>query len=452
VPTNAVSTASITPASLYVAGVVALDKEYDGTTVAHLNTQAATVSGRFGADDVQISTITGTFLDRNVGTDKQIGAGTVVLSGADAGDYVLVQPTHLTADITARELLVSATGIDKVYDGTTTASVTLLDNRVSGDSLSLTSTNAFIDENAGSGKYINVSAIALGGTDAGNYFVNQTSGAFATIDRASLPVSIVGVDRPYDGTTNASVSFTHSALAGDDVQVLFGSASFADRNVGTDKDITVSGLALGGADAGNYSIDIVATAIADITPSSVIIDVPSQVAGTWTLLPAMPTPIPASQPVTPPSVLDMTLPALPVRNVTNGGSTNSGAGVQAYSSTGVGTPAASLGSETRQITVSIVHSPIGQYPGRIAVRVPGAMLQSGNGFSFPLPKSLAEEADTDELLISLAGDQPLPSWLRYVADTKTFVATTPPLAALPLDVLLQIGKKSWMMTLIQRVD
>lgn len=410
-----------------------------------------------------------TFLDKNVGTNKQIGAGTVVLSGADAGDYVLVQPTHLTANITPRELVVSATGIDRVYDGTTNASVSLLDNRVSGDSLSITSTNAFIDRNAGSGKYINVSGIAISGADASNYFVNRTTGTFATIARANLPVTLIGIDRPYDGTTNASVSITQTALPGDDVRLLFAAASFADSNVGEDKAITVSGLTLGGADAANYSIDIVGAPTANITPSSGIpggTDVPSQVAGTWTLLPAMPTPISAMQPVTPPSVLDLTPPTLPVRNVTNGGSTNSGARAQSNGSTGVatpavgvappassvGTPTSRISTDSKQITVSVVRSPIGLYPGRIAVRVPDSILASGNGFSFPLPKLLAEADDADEVYVSLEGGKPLPSWLRYVAATKTFVATNPPADTLPFDVLLEIGGKRWTMTLIQRVD
>ena len=37
-----------------------------------------------------------------------------------------------TADISARSLTVTATGIDKVYDGTTNAQVTLSDDRLSG--------------------------------------------------------------------------------------------------------------------------------------------------------------------------------------------------------------------------------------------------------------------------------------------------------------------------------
>jgi len=444
-PTSTNSSASITPASLNVAGVVALDKVYDGTTVAYLNTQNATVSGRFGADDVQISEIYGTFLDKNVGTDKQIGAGTVILSGADAGNYVLVQPTHLTADITARELVVTATGIDRVYNGTTAASVNLLDNRVSGDSLSITSTNAFIDKNAGSGKYINVSGIALSGADAGNYFVNQSTGTFATIARASLPVTLVGIDRAYDGTRDASVSINHDPLAGDDVRLLFASASFADANVGTDKAITVSGLTLGGADAANYSVDLIGSATANITPSRDISAGLSQARGTWILVPAMPTPIATTHPAAPPSVLDLTPPALPTRPSRS--SSGAGSVTNGRSDT---TSSVAVGSS--QIAVAVVRSPIGIYPGRIAVRVPETIIAAGRGFSFALPTSVAEAAGSEEMHVSLEDGKPLPSWLRYVAATKTFVALSPPAGALPLEVLLQIGDKRWTMTLIEQLN
>ena len=47
------------------------------------------------------------------------------------GNYTSNTTASTTADITAKALTVTATGINKVYDGTTTATVTLSDNRVS---------------------------------------------------------------------------------------------------------------------------------------------------------------------------------------------------------------------------------------------------------------------------------------------------------------------------------
>ena len=72
----------------------------------------------------------------------------------DAGNYTFNANTaSTTADITARALTVSATGINKMYDGTTTATVTLSDNRVSGDVLTTSyTTAAFVDKNVGTAR------------------------------------------------------------------------------------------------------------------------------------------------------------------------------------------------------------------------------------------------------------------------------------------------------------
>ena len=63
----------------------------------------------------------------------------------------------------------SATGENKVYDGATAATVTLSDNRVSGDNLTASYTTAeFANKNVGTGKTVGVSGISVSGTDAGN--------------------------------------------------------------------------------------------------------------------------------------------------------------------------------------------------------------------------------------------------------------------------------------------
>ena len=60
----------------------------------------------------------------------------ISISGADAGNYNLLNTTATaTADITARDLTVTATGMNKVYDGNTTATVTLSTDKVSGDAV-----------------------------------------------------------------------------------------------------------------------------------------------------------------------------------------------------------------------------------------------------------------------------------------------------------------------------
>src|SRR5439155_3387025 len=121
-----------------------------------------------------------------------------------------------TADITVRALLVTAAGVNKGYDGTSTATVTLSDNRVAGDTLSRSYTSAsFADKNVGTAKTVSVSGIAISGTDAPNYTFNTTASTTADITARSLVVSATGVNKVYDGSTNATVTLSDNRVAGD---------------------------------------------------------------------------------------------------------------------------------------------------------------------------------------------------------------------------------------------
>src|SRR5262249_8886428 len=76
-------------------------------------------------------------------------------------------------------------------------------------------------------------------------------------------VTVVGGvanNKTYDGTTNATLNFGGATLsgtvAGDAVNLNSASAvgSFADKNVGANKPVAVSGLTLSGVDATNYTL------------------------------------------------------------------------------------------------------------------------------------------------------------------------------------------------------
>jgi hypothetical protein len=93
-----------------------------------------------------------------------------------------------------------------------------------------------------------------------------------TIHAASLTVAgVTASNKPYDGTTAASINLGGASLSGvfggDTVTLVTGSATgaFATPDVGAGKTVTVSGLSLGGADAGNYILAQLTTT-ADITP------------------------------------------------------------------------------------------------------------------------------------------------------------------------------------------
>jgi filamentous hemagglutinin family protein len=254
--------ASISQANLVVTGVAASNKTYDGTTAASLS-GTATVAA-FGADAVTVSgTGSASFANKNVGNSKLVNVVGYTLHGADAGNYNVVQPGGLTASIAKAGLqLTGLSASDKIYDGTTSAtlsgSASVTPFGADDVSLSGSGSAVFADKNAGSNKSVNVSGFQLAGTDAGNYDLLQVGGLSATISKADLTVAGMSAnDKIYDGTTAATLSGSATVTPlGSDAVTLSGTAtaSFVNKNAGLGRAVTVSGYALDGADAGNYSI------------------------------------------------------------------------------------------------------------------------------------------------------------------------------------------------------
>lgn len=103
---TASKTFQITPKALTVSGVAASNKVYDGTTMA---TITATLQGVVNGDSVQLTPPAADFDTKDAGTGKAVtiaAGGSFTISGADAGNYTLTQPTvsGLTADITPATL------------------------------------------------------------------------------------------------------------------------------------------------------------------------------------------------------------------------------------------------------------------------------------------------------------------------------------------------------------
>jgi hypothetical protein len=140
---------------------------------------------------------------------------------------------------------------DKVYDGTTSATVTLSDNRVAGryPDYQLTPPATFASKNAGAAKGVSVSAASpVTGVGLGQLHCNTSASATANITARSLSVTATGINKPYDGTTSATVTLADNRLAGDSLSATYTTASFANKNVGTTKTVSVSGIALSGTD------------------------------------------------------------------------------------------------------------------------------------------------------------------------------------------------------------
>jgi len=142
------------------------------------------------------------FASAGVGSNIGVIATGLSLGGASAPNYQLSSVTAVTtASITPRTLTVAPTGVDKSYDGTTTAVVTLSDNRITGDSITDSYTDAsFSDPSAGAGKTVSVTGISISGSSSGNYALSSTTATTtADITAASASIALSGLNQTFTG-------------------------------------------------------------------------------------------------------------------------------------------------------------------------------------------------------------------------------------------------------------
>ncbi len=263
-------TVNITPAAITVGGITVANKTYDGNTTASVNSAGATLSGLIIGDTVTLTSSSGTFADKNVGTGKTV---TLVntFGGAQSGNYSITDQASTSADITAKVLNLSGS---KVYDaGVTVAAGSLAVSGLIGtETLSLSGAGTTADKNVANGKTLTLDSLALANGSNGGLASNYTlAGGSDTVNITPAGLSVSGItaaNKTYNGNTAASINSAGATLSGlfsgDTVTVASSSGTFADKNVGTGKTITLVNT-FGGAQAGNYSITNQTSATADIT-------------------------------------------------------------------------------------------------------------------------------------------------------------------------------------------
>ena len=251
---------------------------YNGTEQA----PTATVTNRVGNDVCNV-TVTGGQTNANNATTLTYTATADALSNAN---YKLPTPKPTTT-FTIGKAAVTVSGIgaaDKEYDGNTTATVTgtgTLTGVLAADMNNVTltpGTASFADKNVGTGKTVTFSDFSLTGTAADNYTLSQPANVTANITAKAVTVSgITAGNKTYDGNTSATLTTTAAAFDGKvdgDELTVTGTGAFDNKNVGKVKTVTISGLTLGGAAAGNYKLAETGnqtSTTADITAKSVTV-------------------------------------------------------------------------------------------------------------------------------------------------------------------------------------
>ena len=289
--------ANITGAGVTItSGISANNKVYDGTTTATIVSNNVVLSGLLDGDtnNVGLSTngYAANFAGAGVGTNLAVTVSGLTLTGPAATNYTLVQPAGLIANITGAGVAITS-GIsanNKVYDGTTTATISsngvVLSGLADGDTNTVRlSTNGysanFASPGAANGIGITISGLTLTGASAANYSLSQPTGLTASITTAGVSIaSGVGANnKVYDGTTVATISSNGVVLNGlvdgdtNSVQLSTNdyTASFASAGVGTNLTVTLSGLTLTGAGAANYSLIQPGSLTANITGANVTV-------------------------------------------------------------------------------------------------------------------------------------------------------------------------------------
>jgi hypothetical protein len=260
--TQPIWTADINGIVLTISGVTADNKVYDRSTTATLSGTASLV-GVVSPDVVTLSTgnAAASFADAKAGTGKAVTVTGYSLAGANAANYTLVQPSSLTANITAKPLTVTGTVTGKQYDGSNLAPLTgaTLQGVINGDTVTLANNTSGTFASFVVGSNISVTtSFSLLGADKDNYSVTQPT-LNGVITRKVLTVSgAVVPNKQYNGNATASISggILNGVVGSENVVLNAGSgaAAFVDKSAGTGKTVTVTGYVITGTDIGNYTL------------------------------------------------------------------------------------------------------------------------------------------------------------------------------------------------------
>ena len=227
----------ILPAQQLLVRIQNLQNDY-GTAAAYVVTSAQYLD----ADGATLHTLTRTAQNGNTYTYSDNAGGSVAFTVAPqgaiesdagklaAGNYAL---TGVDVNITGGNFVAAhyvgnqavgrarltplATGVTKVYDGTTAMTGMTLDLEgvLAGDTVNVNGSGTFSGRNAGTNLGYTVNALALGGADAGNYYLASGSLSGANGSIAPRPITVTAGVPAGPGNAAGTPSVSGSLAAGD---------------------------------------------------------------------------------------------------------------------------------------------------------------------------------------------------------------------------------------------
>ena len=204
------------------------------------------------------------------------------LTTANNPNYTITYVGNNFIITTAPLSITGITGANKIYDGTTIATINGTASYVglvaADAGLAVTGTPLFNfnNKNVGTAKPITVAGFTA---PSSNYSFTQPTGLTGDITPKQVIIIADANDKQYDGNTTATLNNITSPgfISGDLVTINYASATFDTKEVGTNKTVTVTGINLASLDAPNYFLATTSTtALADITaPLVFIFEVPN---------------------------------------------------------------------------------------------------------------------------------------------------------------------------------
>ncbi len=251
---NSTETSSVTAKALtWETKPSVANKVYDSNTTATISSHGS-ITGVISGDTTTLSTSNAkaTFNNATVGSSKAITFTDYALTGTNAGNYSLAQPTGVTANITKLQVTVSAYGnysttatnktyIVKAYDGTTSVSALTKGTHysVSSSLASVTYTASYANVNVQTGLINNITATFTLSDTTNMEFT--TGGNTITLNGKITPI-----DKSVVWETETSYTYTGSAQQ---VKAYYTNLSGTKVYM----DVTFSGQSTTFKDAGTYT-------------------------------------------------------------------------------------------------------------------------------------------------------------------------------------------------------
>ena len=230
-------------------------RAFDTTNVAVA--AILSITNKVGSDAVSVASGSATLASANVGTRAITSMNTLALGGANAANYTLSGASGSVIITKADQAALTVTGPASVTYGTT-GTITYSGGSGTGAISYSHGSSTACTVNSSTG-VITLSSVSgsctVTVTKAADSNYNLATSAGFGVTPAPRPVTLTG-SRVYD-TTNLAVAAILSVtnkVGSDSVNVASGSATLASANAGTQTITSMNTLALGGANAANYTL------------------------------------------------------------------------------------------------------------------------------------------------------------------------------------------------------